>query len=38
MDYLRGQGCSAKEIVRMGIDRAAWRGAVYSASPVGKNT
>jgi hypothetical protein len=33
-DYLRGQGCNAKEIVRMGVDKAAWRGAVYSAAPV----
>jgi hypothetical protein len=33
VDYLRGMGCRADEIVRMGDDTAAWRGAVYSAVP-----
>jgi hypothetical protein len=32
-DYLRGLGCKADEIVRMGADAAAWRGAVYKAVP-----
>jgi hypothetical protein len=32
-DYLRGIGCRDDEMVRMGDDRAAWRGAVYSAAP-----
>jgi hypothetical protein len=33
MEYLRGLGCRDSEVVRMGDDRAAWRGAVYSAVP-----
>ena len=32
-DYLRGIGCRDDEMVRMGDDRAAWRGAVFSAAP-----
>ena len=32
-DYLRGLGCSDAEVVRLGADAAAWRGAVYSAVP-----
>ena len=32
-DYLRGQGCRDSEIVRMGRDVAAWRGAIYKAVP-----
>jgi hypothetical protein len=32
-DYLRGQGCRDAEIVRMGKDAAAWRGAIYKAVP-----
>ena len=30
-DYLRGIGCRDDEIVRMGEDAAAWRGAIYRA-------
>jgi hypothetical protein len=33
LDYLRGIGCRRDEIVRMGDDAAAWRGAVYRAVP-----
>jgi hypothetical protein len=33
-DYLRALGCRHDEIVKMGVDAAAWRGAVYSAVPV----
>jgi hypothetical protein len=33
-DYLRGLGCRDSEIVRMGADAAAWRGAMYSVVPV----
>jgi hypothetical protein len=36
-DYLRGQGCNVREIVRMEVDRVAWRGAVYSAAPVAES-
>ncbi len=32
-DYLRGLGCRDKEIVRLGSNAAAWRGAVYSVVP-----
>ena len=32
-DYLRGIGCRDDEIVRMGDDAAAWRGAMYRAVP-----
>jgi len=32
-DYLRGIGCRDDEIVRMGEDAAAWRGAIYRAVP-----
>jgi hypothetical protein len=32
-DYLRGLGCSRSEIVRMGSNAAAWRGATYRVVP-----
>ena len=32
-EYLRGLGCNRAEIVRMGSDAAAWRGATYRAVP-----
>jgi hypothetical protein len=32
-DYLRSLGCNRTEIVRMGSDAAAWRGAMYSVVP-----
>ncbi len=32
-DYLRGLGCADAEVVRLGGDAAAWRGAVYRAVP-----
>jgi hypothetical protein len=32
-DYLRGIGCPDAEMVRLGEDAAAWRGAVYRAVP-----
>jgi hypothetical protein len=32
-EYLRGLGCSRSEIVQMGSDAAAWRGATYRAVP-----
>jgi hypothetical protein len=31
--YLRGLGCHKDEIVRMGENSAAWRGAIYRAVP-----
>jgi hypothetical protein len=37
-DYLRGIGCRDDEMVRMGEDRAAWRGAVYVAAPAPSDT
>ena len=33
-DYLRALGCVDAEVVRLGADAAAWRGAVYRAVPV----
>jgi len=33
LDYLRGLGCRPDELVRMGADAVAWRGAVYRAAP-----
>ena len=32
-DYLRALGCPDGELVRLGSDAAAWRGAVYRAVP-----
>jgi hypothetical protein len=32
-EYLRALGCNRGEIVRMGSDAAAWRGATYRAVP-----
>lgn len=32
-DYLRGLGCRDNEVVRLGANAAAWRGATYSAVP-----
>jgi hypothetical protein len=32
-DYLRGLGCRDGEIVRLGSQAAAWRGAVYKVAP-----
>jgi hypothetical protein len=37
MEYLRGLGCRDSEIVRMGADKAAWRGAIYSVVPAANN-
>lgn len=37
-EYLRGLGCRHDEIVRMGTDASAWRGAVYRAVPAGGKT
>ena len=33
-DYVRGLGCSDDEIMRLGPDAVAWRGAIYKAVPV----
>lgn len=37
-DYLRGLGYNRSEIVRMGSDAAAWRGAMYRCVPVASET
>jgi hypothetical protein len=34
IEYLRASGCGDDEIVRLGPDAVAWRGAVYNAAPV----
>jgi hypothetical protein len=31
VDYLRGEGVSDADIVRLGTDEVSWRGAVYRA-------
>ena len=33
LDYLRSLGCRDGDIVRLGVDSIAWRGARYSAVP-----
>lgn len=33
LDYLRALGCSDSEVVRLGSNAAAWRGAVYRVAP-----
>ena len=33
LDYLRSLGCHSDEIVRLGTDAIAWRGARYTAVP-----
>jgi hypothetical protein len=38
IDYLRALGCRDDEIVRMGIDVASWRGAVYRVRRRGAGT
>ena len=37
-DYLLGLGCNRSEIVRMGSDAAAWRGAMYRCVPAASET
>lgn len=32
-DYLRALGCRDAELVRLGADAAAWRGAIYKVVP-----
>jgi hypothetical protein len=34
IDYLRSMGCRDDEIVRLGTDGVAWRGAIYRAIPL----
>lgn len=34
LDHLRSMGCRDAEIMRLGIDSIAWRGAVFRAVPV----
>jgi hypothetical protein len=34
IDYLRSLGCRDGDLVRLGTDAVAWRGARYSAVPV----
>ena len=36
IEYLRSIGCRHDEIMRMGADAVAWRGAVYRAVPAAK--
>jgi hypothetical protein len=37
VDYVRGLGSSEHEIVRLGRDSVSWRGARFSATPVGSD-
>jgi hypothetical protein len=32
VDYLRSLGCRNDEIIRLGVDTIAWRGARYTAT------
>jgi hypothetical protein len=34
VEYVRALGCSDDEILRLGVDTVAWRGARFSAVPV----
>ena len=34
VDYVRGLGCRDDEIMRLGPDSVAWRGAVFRAVPL----
>ena len=34
VDYLRALGCRDDDLVRLGVDTIAWRGARYRAVPV----
>lgn len=36
LDYLRSLGCQDRDVVRLGTSSVSWRGAVYSASALGK--
>jgi hypothetical protein len=35
--YLRGMGSRDTEISRLGVDKASWRGAVYSVAPAAED-
>lgn len=37
VDYVRGLGVQDAEILRLGPDAVAWRGAVYRAVPVSRD-
>ena len=37
MDYLKSMGCRDAEIVRLGSDGVAWRGARYTAVAVAQD-
>jgi hypothetical protein len=34
VEYLRGEGVSDDDIVRLGANEVSWRGAIYRARPV----
>lgn len=34
LDHVRSMGCRDSEIMRLGTDSVAWRGAVFRAVPV----
>jgi hypothetical protein len=38
LDYLKSMGCRETEIVRLGTDAVAWRGARYTAVPAAQDT
>lgn len=38
LDYLKSMGCRDAEIVRLGTDGVAWRGARYTAVAVAQDT
>lgn len=36
LDHLRSMGCRDAEVMKLGIDSIAWRGAVFRAVPVSR--
>jgi hypothetical protein len=34
LDQVRSMGCRDDEILKLGVDRVAWRGAIFRAVPV----
>ena len=37
LDHLRSMGCRDAEVMKLGIDSIAWRGAVFRAVPVSRD-
>ena len=37
IEYLRSEGCDAKDVMRVGDDAATWRGSLYRAVALGSS-